>query len=103
MKNEKNLCTMYENHPKYRIFNSSKTYRIDDFWHFNQNVNVARFARNVEWNFFCEFQTLWKLLFLIYDDDEKDTLFSLEKIGSGLKNFSPLLPFLTPKGGRKEI
>ena len=24
-----------------------------------QNVNVARFARNVEWNFFCDFQTLW--------------------------------------------
>ena len=22
-----------------------------------QNVNVARFARNVEWNFFCDFQT----------------------------------------------
>ena len=21
-----------------------------------QNVNVARFARNVEWNFFCDFQ-----------------------------------------------
>ena len=24
-----------------------------------QNVNVARFARNVEWDFFCGFQTLW--------------------------------------------
>ena len=24
----------------------------------NQNVNVARFARNVEWDFFCDFQTL---------------------------------------------
>ena len=24
-----------------------------------QNVNVARFARNVEWNFFCDFQTPW--------------------------------------------
>ena len=24
-----------------------------------QNVNVARFARNVEWDFFCDFQTLW--------------------------------------------
>ena len=22
-----------------------------------QNVNVARFARNVEWDFFCDFQT----------------------------------------------
>ena len=24
---------------------------------FTQNVNVARFARNVEWDFFCNFQT----------------------------------------------
>ena len=23
-----------------------------------QNVNVARFARKVEWDFFCDFQTL---------------------------------------------
>ena len=23
-----------------------------------QNVNVARFARNVEWDFICDFQTL---------------------------------------------
>ena len=27
-----------------------------------QNVNVARFARNVEWDFFCDFQTLYVLL-----------------------------------------
>ena len=24
-----------------------------------QNVNVARFARNVEWDFFCDFQPPW--------------------------------------------
>ena len=24
----------------------------------NQNVNVTRFARNIEWDFFCDFQTL---------------------------------------------
>ena len=24
-----------------------------------KNVNVARFAHNVEWDFFCEFQTPW--------------------------------------------
>ena len=24
-----------------------------------QKVNVARFARNIEWDFFCDFQTLW--------------------------------------------
>ena len=27
--------------------------------HYTQNVNVARFARNVEWDFFYDFQTLW--------------------------------------------
>ena len=36
---------------------------FDYFWHFwlffsTQNVNVARFARNVEWDFFCDFPTL---------------------------------------------
>ena len=35
--------------------------KMDQFWHFlwsTQNVNVARFARNVECDFFCDFQTL---------------------------------------------
>ena len=40
----------------------SNTRQIDWFWHFellsNQNVNAARFARNVEWDFFCDFQPL---------------------------------------------
>ena len=26
-----------------------------------QNVNVARFARNVEWDYFCDFQRPWKV------------------------------------------
>ena len=34
-----------------------------------QNVNVARFARNVEWDFFCDFQTpctkLWFFFWLM--------------------------------------
>ena len=25
------------------------------------NVNVARYARNVEWDFFCDFQTPWRI------------------------------------------
>ena len=29
---------------------------------YTQNVNIARFARNVEWDFFCDFQTLCVLL-----------------------------------------
>ena len=28
-----------------------------------QNVNVARFARNIEWDFFCDFQTPWQKTF----------------------------------------
>ena len=41
-----------------------KLAKIDIFWHFllpllsTQNVNVARSARNVECDFFCDFQTL---------------------------------------------
>ena len=39
-----------------------KLAEIDHFWRFyqllcTQNVNVARFARNVECDFFCDFQT----------------------------------------------
>ena len=39
------------------------TRQIEHFWHFNellcpQNVNVARFARSVEWDFCSDFQTL---------------------------------------------
>ena len=84
------ISTVFENHPKCRIW-------IFDFWYFlpifvllkltclvtlfdrklqvfknspkwtifglfnellsTQNVNVARFARNVEWDFFCDFRT----------------------------------------------
>ena len=49
-----------------------------NFWHFDifqlifnellstQNVNVARYARNIECNFFCDFQTLWCCYYMIY-------------------------------------
>ena len=55
--------TVFENHPKCRI-------SIFQFWHFltsfgifnellsTQTVNVARFACNVECDFFCNFETL---------------------------------------------
>ena len=41
-----------------------KLAKIDHFGHFKQllstqNVNVARFARSVECDFFCDFQTPW--------------------------------------------
>ncbi len=44
-----------------------KLAKLEHFWHFfnellsTQKVNVARFARNVEWDYFCDFQTLWLL------------------------------------------
>ena len=31
---------------------------------FTQNVNIACYARNVEWDFFCDFQTLCQNTFL---------------------------------------
>ena len=34
--------------------------KMDHFGIFNENVNVARFARNVECDFFSDFQTLCK-------------------------------------------
>ena len=45
-----------------------KLVKIDHFWHFDklfpaQKKNVARFARNVEGDFFCDFQTLYLPLF----------------------------------------
>ena len=45
-------------------FKFPKSLEFDHFWHFNEVfytsiVNVARFARNVEWDFFCDFQTWW--------------------------------------------
>ena len=74
------LCTLFENQQKCLI-------RVFQFWHFplifvqlknfrffknspkltifglfdellsTQNINLARFARNLEWAFFCDFQT----------------------------------------------
>ena len=46
------------------IFRFSKTRQIDRFGIFKEllfpkNVNAARFARNFEWDYFCDFQTLW--------------------------------------------
>ena len=53
MKSRNNkLGTVFKNTPKCLI-------RFFLFWHLStQNVNVARFARNVECDFFCDFQTL---------------------------------------------
>ena len=52
------LVTLFDR--KLQVFKNSPKWII--FGIFNQllstqNVNVARFARNVEWDFFCDFQT----------------------------------------------
>ena len=44
---------VFKNSPKWTIFG------IFNQLLSTQNVNVARFARNVEWDFFCDFQTPW--------------------------------------------
>ena len=54
------LVTLFDR--KLQVQKLAKNWPI--FGNFNkllstQNVNVARFARNVEWDFFCDFQTLW--------------------------------------------
>ena len=50
------LVTLYDR--KLQVFKSSPNWTI--FGLSTQNVNVARFARNVEWDFFCDFQTPWR-------------------------------------------
>ena len=44
-----------------------KLAKMEHFWHFwlTQNVNVAGFARNVAWDFFCDFQTPCSIDFLV--------------------------------------
>ena len=54
------LVTLFDR--KLQIFKNSPKWTI--FGIFNlllpiKNVNVARFARDVEWDFFCDFQTTW--------------------------------------------
>ena len=76
------LHTVFENYSKCRIWifqfflsdlnwpvwYTDRKLKIDLFWHFFQNVNVARFARNVEWDFFCDFQSwirIWKVTMML--------------------------------------
>ena len=53
------LVTLFDR--KLQVFKSSPKWTILGIFNqllSTQNVNVARFARNVEWDFFCDFQTL---------------------------------------------
>ena len=61
------LVTLFDR--KLQVFKNSPNWTI--FGIFNQllstqNVNVARFARNVEWDFFCDFQTPWILWIFVH-------------------------------------
>ena len=51
--------------PQATVFKISPKLTIFGFFNellSTQNANVARFARNVEWDFFCDFQTQWCVL-----------------------------------------
>ena len=50
--------TMFENYSKCRIFQNSPKLTIFGIFNELLNVNVARFARNVECDFLGDFQTL---------------------------------------------
>ena len=61
------LATLFDR--KLQVFKNSPKWI--NFGIFNellstQNVNVARFARNVKCDFFCDFQTLWTWLNTLY-------------------------------------
>ena len=66
-----NFCTFKSdlsgntNWPKVEVFKDSPKLTIFGIFCillFTQNVNIARFARNVEWNSFLDFQTQWIFL-----------------------------------------
>ena len=48
---------VFKNSPKWTIFGIFNEFLS------TQNVNVARFARNVEWDIFYDFQTPWTVMF----------------------------------------
>ena len=53
------LVTLFDlKHQVYK--NSPKYFEMNHFWHFKLTFDHSNFARNVEWDFFCDFQTQWK-------------------------------------------
>ena len=112
---------MFENHPKCRTSNFppifvlqnylsgntvwpqasgfQKLAKIDYFGIFNellstQTVNVASFARNVEWDFFCDFQTLWRCLTILFLVKQKKEALFAEFLRKRLRYFSQIIPLL---------
>ena len=61
-----------------------------------QNVNVACFARNVEWDFFCDFQTPWLCRFKWYRILFLTNFFRHLQIGSCNVSFKNYPGFFTP-------
>ena len=69
-----------------------------------QNVNVARFARNVEWDFFCDFQTPcvqalpWDCInFVTFWDSRLNNLFliSFQSRFSGFSRNTPSMKYVS--------
>ena len=62
---------VFKNSPKLTIFGIFKELLS------SQNVNVARFARNVKCDFFCDFQTLWSMVksWLYFKEQEHEQQF----------------------------
>ena len=84
------LVTLFDD--KHQVFKNSPKWTI--FCTFNellstQNVNVARLARNIEWDFFCDFQTPCE----IWSHFE----FSREKVSSRIEFQITLLCMLPSK------
>ena len=74
------------------------------FWHFTQNVKIARFARIVEWDFFCDFQTLWTSI--LFSGQHWNLQFVLvTKATNVVKNQSTdaWVPILRPKPEMQEL
>ena len=62
------LVTLFDR--KLQIFKNSPkwtTFGIFNLLLSIQNASIARFARNVEWDFFCDFQTTWSREVWIYN------------------------------------
>ena len=81
---------------KFQVFKNSPKMTVMAFFNerlSTENVSVTRFARNVKWDFFCDFQTLWFHDFFLY--------FSVvtEHISKVTNCFIPASIFLTAKLG----
>ena len=92
------LVTLFDR--KLQIFKNSPKWTILGIFNkllSTQNVNVARFAHNVEWDFFCDFQTPCpRLLFSL-----RKTISTTFVLFTSFYNFFPT--FEIPQDAKKKI